>query len=266
MNRKKIIAYCTIGILVVSAISCEYYLGINQQPRFADKHIEEGMNIFGLLRPDMKGDFNKSFVFVQKLWPVLELEEGYTIIRDVSVRVEHIIDGNVVKSIDFPLLPSDSLFTDTLYRPLEPFIPQSGGKYRLICQYDGLPDAIGEAVFPPQPAIAENSLSVNGRDISFTLTADTLIKMVDIYLIGNNYSKFLERLIPSATLETDITLTLPVDPQGKQLKLFVYDANLAVYYGNSNTSLNFNKYRTTISTLESGFGVFGALNYSVIAL
>ena len=254
--------YC-IGIVVM--FSCEYYVGINQQPEFTDTDIEEGMNIFGLLRPDFKADYNKSFVFVQKMWPVLELG-GYTIISDASVWVEHVEDGDTIEAIEFPMMPSDSLFSDTLYRPVTDFVPLPGEKYRLICRHNELPDAMGEAVFPSKPRIVENSLSVDGRSISFTLATDTLIKMVDIYITGGTYSQWLERIVPEDQSDTEINLLVPFDPAGYQLKIFSYDANLAVYYGNSNTSLNFNKYRTTISTLESGYGVFGALNFTEVEL
>jgi len=46
------------------------------------------------------------------------------------------------------------------------------------------------------------------------------------------------------------------------VNIYSYDNKLATYYANSNTALNFNKYRTTFSTLDSGFGVFGSMNVS----
>ncbi len=266
MDQKRIIKYLLFGILICLMISCEYYLGINQQPEFEDTSMEEGLNIFGILRPDFKADYNKSFVFIQQLWPVLDIEGGYTIIRDVNVKVEHLVNNEVVTVIDFPLVPSDSLFADTLYRPLESFTPQPGGRYRLVCEYEELPNAIGETVFPSQPGIIENSFSLEGRSVSFTLAVDTLIKMIDIYLVGGDYSQNIARIIPYEMDDTEVELSIPIDPQGLQLMIFSYDTNLAVYYGNSNTSLNFNKYRTTISTLDSGYGVFGALNYIIIDL
>lgn len=265
MQRNRLIRYCLYGVLSLLIFSCEYYLGLNQQPEFEDEDIEEGLNVFGVLRPDSIGSYNKSFVYVQKMWPVLQLD-SFSIIRGADIRLEHIADNEIMGIINFPLVPADSLFPDTLYRPIEDFIPLPGERYRITCRYEGLPDATGELVFPPEPRIKENSLLIDGRTVSFTLVADSLISMVDIYLLIPGNSQMLDRRIPSGTSGTYIELQLPVDPQGIQLKLFSYDSNMAVYYGNSNTALNFNKYRTTISTLESGFGVFGALNFSIISL
>jgi hypothetical protein len=169
-------------------------------------------------------------------------------------------------TIIFPLVPSDSLFTDTLYRPVENFLPSPGEKYRLTCHLNGIPDAIGETIVPAKPEIKENSLIINDQKIQFTLNADSSIKMIDVYLIETNTDHFVSRIIPSEGSDTDVVIDLPESLQGKKLKLFGYDSHLAAYYGNSNTSLNFNKYRTTISTLESGFGVFGSLNFTVIDL
>jgi len=265
MGIKRFNKYYLYGIFAFTTLSCEYYLGINQQPQFRGQNIEEGMNVFGLLRPDSIESYNKSFVYVQQIWPVLEIG-GYKIISDVTVWVEHIINNEVTETIEFPFVPSDSFFNDTLYRPLTNFTPRPGERYRLICQYGEFPDAVGETVVPPEPRIKENSLAVAGRNVSFTLVADSLIGMIDIYLITDNYNQILDRIVPSMLSDTEIELTLPVDPQELILRLFAYDQNLAVYNGNSNISLNFNKYRTTISTLESGFGVFGSLNYTDVEL
>jgi hypothetical protein len=265
MKRRKEFSVCLTVLISMLLTSCEYYLGLNQQPDFKDKDMVEGLNIFGLLRPDNKENYNKSFIYVQKMWPVLNMD-SFTIIHNVDVHLEHIVNGDITDSMVFPLVPSDSLFPDTLYRPLEYFMPQPGERYRLVCRYSGLTDAVGETVFPPQPVIVNNSLMVNENTITFSLAADSLIKMFDIYLVAPRHSPLLERLVPDDQLTTDVELNLQVDPHGAELKIFGYDASMASYCGNANTSLNFNKYRTTISTLESGYGVFGSLNYTVLKI
>jgi hypothetical protein len=265
MQVKKRFKILTSGMILLSLFSCEYYLGINQQPDFTEKNPIEGLNIFGVLRPDSIFNYNKSFVYVQKMWPVLEMDT-FAIIHDVTVRVYHIVEDIVTDSVDFPLVPSDSLFPDTLYRPLERFTPQPGEHYRLMCRYPGLPDAEGELVFPGQPMVVANSLSINERNIRFRIAADTLIRMIDIYLVDPYYSPFLLRIVPSGQQDVEVELNLEVDPSGRELMIFGYDTHMAAYYGNSNTAINFNKYRTTISTLESGYGVFGAVNFSSINL
>ena len=68
------ILFTIFSLLII--YSCEevadYYLGFNQQPEIIENTFEPGLNLFGILRPDSKQGFNKSFVFVQQLWPALQ--------------------------------------------------------------------------------------------------------------------------------------------------------------------------------------------------
>ena len=97
--------------------------------------------------------------------------------------------------------------------------------------------------------------------ISFSLLPDSLTGMVDIYQIIENNYLLVSRLVTFPDKKTDVAIKLPFDPSGTKLMICAYDQNMAAYIGNSNISLNFNKYRTTISTLISGFGVFGSMNF-----
>lgn len=262
---RRIFNYALFISLTVFVPSCEYYLGYDQQPVFEKHNIEKGLNVFGMIRPDSAFSYNKSFVYVNRLMPVMEPAD-FNILKDVDVKIERIVNDEITETVEFPLIPSDSFFADTLYRPVTYFSPQPGDHYRMTCHYQELPDAVGEATFPPEPLIKESSLSVNGRVVSFTLVADSLIGMVDIYrLTGESYVPLL-RLIPSAIMDTDVKLNLNMDPEGVRLALYSYDQNMAVYNGNSNISLNFNKFRTTITTLKSGYGVFGAMNCTIVDL
>ncbi|MGB4556254.1 MAG: hypothetical protein WBI33_07870, partial [Bacteroidales bacterium] len=71
----------------------------------------------------------------------------------------------------------------------------------------------------------------------------------------------VSRLVTFPDRKTDVEIILPFDHSGTRLMICAYDQNMAAYIGNSNISLNFNKFRTTISTLMSGFGVFGSMNF-----
>jgi hypothetical protein len=249
--------------------SCEkvtdYYLGIPQQPEFTDETFVEGMNIFGLIRPDSRGEFNKSFVFIQQVYRALN-ESDFELIRDAEVRLYILEEGVVIDTVDFPLVPSDSLFSDTLYRSLEYFKPEIGMTYRLICEHQKLPVAIGETIFPPPPGLIDGSLSVSANRVQLSLSSDTRIKMVDVYYTSDEGGGFLGRFVPQDSTPMNISVQLPADLTEPDLIIYGYDGNFADYYANSNISLNFNKYRTTISTLESGFGVFGALNFLKVDL
>jgi hypothetical protein len=262
------------GILLLVSLffsSCEktldFYLGIYEQPEFTEEGSTEGLNIFGVLRPDFRGEYNQSFVFVQKLWSATDWLEGFEILEEAEIVVYTYSHDRIIDTTRFLLMnPDTHLFSDTLYRPLYQFAPEPGVKYELVCSYPGLETARGYLFFPDKPVIRENSVSIEGSSVKFTVGSDTLIKMIDIYIDDGVSRMMLDRVLLSDSTDTDITAELPADPSGFRILIFGYDANLAVYYGNSNTSLNFNKYRTGFTTLETGYGVFGALNFTEVIL
>jgi hypothetical protein len=269
MNNKSTPGFLLLFLVLAIFCSCEdavdYYLGFNQQPELTIDTFEEGLNIFGLLRPDSAGDYNKSFVFVQQNWPALEAED-FRIIHDVTVTVYLEENGVFVDTFAFPLVPSDSLFGDTLYRPVTEFYPQPGQTYQLICDHPDFPLAEGATTVPSKPEIVENSIAVYADQITFAVTNDSLIKMMDIYVITESDSWPVLRVIPEDSSDTHISINMSNSYLVEKVKIFSYDSKLATYYANSNTSLNFNKYRTSFSTLESGFGVFGSLNFTEIEM
>ena len=268
--KNKIRTGLLILALIIMNTSCEevtdYYLGFPLQPDFTENAFVEGMNIFGILRPDAYADFNKSFVYIQQNWPVLEFNDSsFTIIKYADIRLIEYENDMVVDTIHFPLLAPDTLFSDTIYRPAEAFIPIPGNTYRLICTHDNLPMATGETLFPDEPQIVPGSLSVSDKKIQFAVVPDAGIKMLDIYILNDEYSGFAGRYVTNDTAGKHITLT-PLATGVTKIYIYGYDANLSAYYANANTSLNFNKYRTTYSTLEEGFGVFGSLNLTELTV
>lgn len=269
MKNNILISFFVIALLVLFA-SCEkvtdWYLGINLQPEFTEDTFEEGMNIFGLMRPDLQSEYNKSFVFVQQNYPALEFPDGsFNIIKDVDIQVIQLENENVVDTFYFPLVPADSIFPDTLYRPERDFVPVPGNTYRIICNHHEVPSAIGETRFPPEPEIVSNSLVVAPGIIEFSVEPDPGIKMLDIYVSSDVYSGITGRYVTNDTASTRVNLSLP-GASYANIEIYGYDAKLSAYYANSNTSLNFNKYRSTFSTLEEGFGVFGSLNITKISV
>jgi hypothetical protein len=264
MKNNILISFFVLALLVLFA-SCEkvtdWYLGINLQPEFTEDTFEEGMNIFGLLRPDSHAEFNKSFVFVQQNWPALEFPDGsFSIIKDIEIQVIQIENEIIIDTFHFPLLPADSNFGDTLYRSDRTFIPVPGNTYRLLCTHAQIPSAMGETIFPPEPNIVPNSLKVSAGVVEFDVAADPGISMLDIYVSSDVYTGMAGRYVTNDTTSIRIHLSLP-GAKSATIAVYGFDAKLSAYYANSNTSLNFNKYRTTFSTLEEGFGVFGALNF-----
>ncbi len=245
-------------------ISCEkatdFYLGLPWQPDILENTFVDGLNIFALLQPADSAENNKSFVYVQRNWPALEYtDESFTIIKNVDILIIQMENEIVLDTIYFPLMPSDSLFRDTLYRPDQIFSPLPGNTYQIICEYNDTLSAYGETRFPPEPQLVSNSLVISEGRVEFKIDPDEEIKMLDVYVFSEELTGIVGRYVTNDTASIKINLSIP-GSGAAYIDIYGYDANLAAYYANSNTSLNFNKYRTTFSTLEQGFGVFGSLN------
>lgn len=263
----KKISLPVIFIIVTMLSGCQkltdFYIGIPEQPDFKQSEFQKGMNIMGILRPDNKDSINMSFVYIQKVLPATsDFSEELKII-DATVKIYTPGTGDSIQfTYDNPYLA----FSDSMYRPLMTFQPQTGKVYGVICHYPGLPDAVGETRMPDPPAIDLASAKITGSTFTFSVKPDTTIKLLDVYLIGPKSSAFLNRIVPTDTSSTTIQVDITGLSSGSILRVFGYDDNLAAYYANTNTSLNLNKFRTTYSTLISGYGVFGALNYSDVKL
>ncbi|MBN1950865.1 MAG: hypothetical protein JW801_06650 [Bacteroidales bacterium] len=243
----------------------DYYIGFPQQPEITVEADTDQLNVFGVLRPDSIGGFNKSFVFVQRIWPALDFST-FSILPDVEVLIESVGEDGTLTAFPFPLSPPDANFKDTLYRPATGFTPVPGQHFRISCLHSELKDAYGELIFPAVPALTENSLSAAGGRISLSLKADSSIEMYDFYLKNNAGSHFIGRELSLDNEDLPVILYTNQPVEGAKLRIFAYENRLATYIGNSNTSLNFNKYREGFSTLDSGYGVFGALNFLDIDL
>lgn len=260
-----LLSFLSFFIITGCEEATDFYIGIPLQPKFTSENFNEGLNIFGILRPDSARNINKSFVFIETILNATEFTE-FTAIDSAEVSVYTIGPTGKTDSTLFLYTDYNPVFYDSLYRPQYSFVPEAGINYRITCKFNGYPDAIGETQVPFPPVVDYNSLTISENQLKFGIINDSTIRMIDVYLTGNGISTFISRHIPVSGLNTQIQIDTETNLKGMKIRIYGYDANLAAYYSNSNTSLNFNKYRTTYSTLLSGFGVFGSLNFSDIIL
>ena len=97
--------------------------------------------------------------------------------------------------------------------------------------------------------------------MSFEIQADTTIFMLDVYVYTAGELAGYQRLPGEQATYTRCYF----HPCRAGLTALMYTAMITIwplYYMTSNTSLNFNKYRESFSTVENGYGVFGALNHA----
>ena len=244
-------------LLFLLSLSCENPItGYGPQPIYIDEHGHvPKLNVFGILRPDSLVELPQSYIHLEGSYSVQENEPDDTDIPDATVIV---IDQNASTpdSIHF-------IYTN-LEKDIEPeyrnksFFPTAGKTFSLYCYKNGWPVLTARTTIPDKPHIKENSLKIENDSVSFEIMPDSLAGMYDIYC-GIDGKEYFKRTIKESDQKR---ISIPIDAAPKKgiyLKIIAYDHNMTEYI-TSPVILKLNTYQPPISTVENGYGVFGALN------
>ncbi len=236
----------------------DFYLGVPLQPVIDKNAFVPGLNIFGIIRPDSTMGHNNSYIMLQKALPATGSDDSLEI--DTAI-VKVFLGYKPAENSLCYFLPTDynGIFNDDYYRPQCDFLPQAGDTILVECTYLELPVLKGFTIVPNKPFLLENTILRTENALSFDIRKDSSIFMYDIYLYyGNQIVNYL-RIPASVNTDTPVRFSQQgIDADS--LVLYGYDYNFSNYYLTSNTSLNFNKYRETFTTVTNGYGVFGSLN------
>ncbi len=218
------------------------------------KHISK-LNVFGILRPDSLQGLPLSYIHLEYSYPTADIPDS-SIVADAKVKIIK-LDGETGVDSSLLIYGDLDIFPTKEYRNAT-FFPQAG-TFQLICTRAGYPTLTASATIPPVPVIQEGTLQRKGNELSFTIKREEQIGLYEVVLIGPNF--FLkERYIRPKT--GDISISFPVkDISGNSglLIIYGYDLNLSEYL-TANLSIKPNIYQKDFSTVENGYGCFGALN------
>jgi hypothetical protein len=251
-----------IGFLFLLSTGCkdlvDFYLGIPLQPVTDEDSFVPGLNIFGIIRPDSTGGYSNSCIILQKVIPAVGTSDSLYVGK-ATVRVEKL--GELPSLYDFLLTDHNHLFSEEVYRPDKEFRPKAGETFSVECAYRELPVLTATTVIPNAPVILMQTLAESDNSLSFEIQADTTIFMLDLYVYAAGGLAGYQRLPGEQSANTIVSFA---SLQGKpdSVDVYSYDYHMAMYYMTANTSLNFNKYRESFSTVENGYGVFGSLNHA----
>lgn len=251
-----------ISVIVILLISCkdalDVYLGVPLQPRFDTETFQPGLNIFGVIRPDSTNEYNNSFIILQKVTPAVGDSSGWEI-DTALVWVSKIYNDQPDSICEFTLTNSDSTFRETSYRPNSDFNPKQGDVLMAECIYEDLPVLYAKTIIPNKPMSSNSTFNYSNNSIELELLPDTSYFMLDVFVYANSEIIAYQRIPTVDDYNSNISIS-SIYSLPDSVVVYCYDYNLAVYYLTSNTSLNFNKYRKSFSTVENGFGVFGSIN------
>jgi hypothetical protein len=251
----------TLLLLIACKEAGDFYMGVPLQPRFERNSYTPGLNIFGILRPDSTSIFNNSFVEIEKVLPAVGKIDSFNV-DTVLVTVEKLISDNEKTDYNFVLTNSNGTYTSTNYRPENVFTPQPGEIYSITCNHPDFPVLQAMTIIPNKAEVVPNSVKTENNFFSFEILQDTSFFMIDVYCYDSvliSYNRYASEAGKNTLIE------MQVDGNSIDSALvFTYDFNMAKYYLTSNTSLNFNKYRNSFSTVKNGYGVFGSVNKNII--
>ncbi len=255
MKLLSMLIFC-LCLLVIMNCSSLNPVSPGPQPHYLEdvKH-EPILNAFGILRPDSLGLVPLSYVHLEFSYPTDD-EPDSNIIPDAQVEIIEMdgttaVDSTVFVYTDLGIFPTHE------YRNTS-FFPQEG-TYRLICRKEGFPVLSAETTFPSVPVIFDNKVKRQGNSLSFQIMRDEQVGLYEVVLEGSNWL-LKDRFLRPKSGNVPISLSLDGIPNGSyQLTIYVFDLNLSEYL-TVNLSIKPNIYQKDFSTVENGFGCFGAMN------
>ena len=215
-----------------------------------ETEFEKGLNVFGLLRDD--GISGSSFIRVERAIEVDEFNDTMSVdIRSADVTIMHNA-SSAAYSFQFE---EDTSRGNLFFNPY--FTPAEGETYTLTVKAESFPTIFASTTIPQRPGIQNPSFSENFFIFDLIMTEDT--GMYEVYLILEGGRAAYEKVINDGNQKKKLSLKIP-DSYGSPylLNIYGYDPKLAEYT-NAAVTLRWNTYQEMVTTVEGGYGTFGAV-------
>lgn len=260
MKRSNRITFA-IFIVVLIGASCDLPTEPGPLPTtIIETEFKPGLNILGVLRLD--DSTGTSFIHVEQACRTNEIYDVDfpLIIEDAEVIVKKIEDTTIY------------LFEADIFRPYvythPGFIPTDSVHYAITITthtHPELPTLTDTTIVPVKPSIDSTALAVSEDTLSFDLLTTTDTDLYDIYL-------YLEGDILHQRLANQVAERRPVrfdlsTAKGQPLwiEIYGYDANPAEYL-TAVTTIKYQTYLETVTTVTNGYGVFGSVSVAKFGL
>ena len=218
--------------------------------KLIDTEFEKGLNVFGLLRDD--GISGSSFIRVERAIEVDEFNDTMSVdIRSADVTIMHNA-SSAVYSFQFE---EDTSRGNLFFNPY--FTPVEGETYTLEVKAESFPTIFASTTIPQRPGIQNSSFSENFFIFDLIMTEDT--GMYEVYLFLEGGGAIYEKVINDGNQKKKLFLKIP-DSYGSPylLNIYGYDPKLTEYT-NAAVTLRWNTYQEMVTTVEGGYGTFGAV-------
>ncbi|MDA3879875.1 MAG: hypothetical protein PF436_05750 [Prolixibacteraceae bacterium] len=252
--------YILMLLLVILFAGClkvgEYYTGLHMQPDMDGVKFEPGLNIFGVVKCGSSLDSANHYFEVQKILNLNKSDDTTIQIFDAEINLHRQATTDTQFSY-LPQLAADSLYID---RQIE---VTPGDQWIFTCTHDSF-YVSATCVVPQQPQL-QSEVQLNEHSLSLSLLPDSTAFLYQIYVIENGNFDIMQ-YVPTPGKPVGIEFPLSWQPStgNGQVYIFAYDKNFRVYNTTSNTFFKPNTYRPSFSTVNGGYGVFGAVSSTLV--
>lgn len=263
MKENKIICLVLLFSMLTVFNSCvkvgEWFIGLNLQPNMENSPFEPGLNVFGVLKTGPGFDTINHHFEVQQLFDMHDGDYGIEI-RDAKITLSRMDDNDSIIDYFYPEHKSDGLY---FARSLA-VLPAE--KWFYTCKYDTF-IVCAECIVPSMPSLMNKLPVIVENQIKFDVVPDTTAFMYLAYIMQDEHFA-MEQKIANQVNVTSFVVEANWDfsESSIQLYLFAYDKNMMTYQTTSNTFFKPNAFRPSFSTVQGGFGTFGAISSSLYVI
>lgn len=257
--------YIIIIVVVIASLtfsSClkigEYYAGLNLQPEMSNSPFTPGLNVFGVLKTGPDFDTINHYFEVQQLLNIADWSDTLNIV-DASIQLVRLTEQGTANNYTLKST-SDVRYIDTT------IVVAPGDQWTYVCSYDTF-EVTSSCLVPNRPKLIDGSVINEASRLRFTIASDETAFMYLVYLIDGVNVQY-EQKVPIAGAQTtfDLSFDWSANNEPRLLYVFAYDQKLEEYYTTSNTFFKPNAYRPLFSTVEGGYGTFGAVSSSLFTI
>lgn len=236
----------------------EYYVGLHLQPDMENNKFEPGLNVFGIIKSGPDFDTINHRFEVHRLLDINDWENGFEV---NDARIQLVRKTTNGEEFSYEL---NSYSNGLYYFP--DIIAAEGDVWKYSCTYDTF-TVNATCTIPNEPIVDEQSFVFIDNSLVFNIQSDSSAYMYTVYLIQDQYAEVIQAIptpdsITSVKIEPEWTIA-----EGKLfLYIFAFDKNIRQYHTTSNTFFKPNAYRPLFSTVDGGYGVFGAASSTQVIL
>lgn len=245
-----------LAIFPLIFLTCDLPHKLGPQPtEIIPTEFEPGHNILGILRLDDVA--NSSFIRVERAYQTEELSNTFSVlIENATVTIAQ--DSN-----NYTFAPVTDSIRGFIYTN-DQFKPIVGKQYFLSIKSPDLPDVTADTKIPSRPIVIDSSINVTEKQIKFTIKLSSDIKLYEVFILSetDDISRRLSNDDKDLLIEINLS---KLNGTPKLIEVYGYESNLAKYLSSSFT-IKPQTFHEIVSTVNDGYGCFGALSKTTVNL